>query len=47
MTGGADDPVPRLMRDSDAECLQKPFTEDQLHEALDGVLRDAGELVTQ
>jgi CheY-like chemotaxis protein len=46
MTGGADDSVLKLMRDSHTEWLQKPFTEDELREALDAVLRDAGELAT-
>ena len=39
MTGGADDSVLQLIRDSDTPCLEKPFTDAQLQEALEALQR--------
>jgi two-component system cell cycle sensor histidine kinase/response regulator CckA len=41
MTGGADDGAVKMIRDSRIPWLKKPFTDAELREALEAVLRDA------
>jgi two-component system cell cycle sensor histidine kinase/response regulator CckA len=41
MTGGADDRAVKMIRDSQIPWLKKPFTNAELREALEAVLRNA------
>jgi two-component system cell cycle sensor histidine kinase/response regulator CckA len=41
MTGGADDRAVKMIRDSQTPWLRKPFTNAELREALEAVLRNA------
>jgi two-component system, cell cycle sensor histidine kinase and response regulator CckA len=47
MTGGATDTALKLMGESHTKCLQKPFTDAELREALKSALSSSDEPATQ